>query len=334
MEKESIKLTSAEIGTLWGAYVNGTAIDTVNKYMVSIIENEKIKALLEEAIQIFAQQKEQIVSFIQKDGFPLPTGFNDSDLKKDATRLFTDIFCLHYIHIMSLHGLIGHVTALSSSVNKDLRHFFDSCDNDAKKIYHKSTELLLEMGHFQRDPYFYPEENQELVTTKDFSDGFFGNHRGLAATEIISLSLNLKKAIMSKALSISFSQVTQIQEAREFLEYSVKVADKQIKSLAAILQKDNLPVPMSWETEISNSTAPPFSDKLMMFHMGFLFQTAQTFQGAGLATAMRTDLALEYEKIILKNLTVTKKWFDIMVKYKWLEQPPLSPDRKKIAQDK
>lgn len=137
---------------------------------------------------------------------------------------------------------------------------------------------------------------------------------------------------MSKSLSISFSQVSQIKEVREFLEYSGKVADKQIKSLSGILQKDNLPVPMSWETEITNSTDAPFSDKLMMFHMGFLFQTAQTFQGAGLATAMRTDLAFEYEKVIIENLTVTKKWFNIMVKYNWLEQPPLAPNRKKIAQ--
>ncbi|MFS0862074.1 DUF3231 family protein [Fredinandcohnia sp. 179-A 10B2 NHS] len=332
MEKEDIKLTSAEIGTLWGAYVNGTAIDTVNRYMVSIVENEKIRALFEEAIHVFAQQKEQIVSFIKKDGFPLPNGFNDSDLKSNAKRLFTDIFCLHYLHIMTLHGLIGHVTALSSSVNRDLRYFYDSCDSDAKKLYHKCTELLLELGHFQRDPYFYPEENQELITTKEFTDGFFGRSRRLAATEIISLSLNLKKAVMSKSLSISFSQVSQSKEVREFLEYSGKVADKQIKSLSAILQKDNLPVPMSWETEITNSTETPFSDKLMMFHMGFLFQTAQTFQGAGLATAMRTDLAFEYEKVIIENLTVTKKWFNIMVKYNWLEQPPLAPNRKKIAQ--
>lgn len=149
MEKEDIKLTSAEIGTLWGAYVNGTAIDTVNRYMVSIVENEKIRALFEEAIHIFAQQKEQIVSFIKKDGFPLPNGFNNSDLNLNAKRLFTDIFCLHYLHIMTLHGLIGHVTALTTSVNRDLRHFYDSCDSDAKQLYHKSTELLLNWAIFK-----------------------------------------------------------------------------------------------------------------------------------------------------------------------------------------
>ena len=31
---------------------------------------------------------------------------------------------------------------------------------------------------------------------------------------------------------------------------------------------------------------------------------------------------------------VTKKWFNIMVQNKWLEQPPLAPNRKEIAKKK
>ncbi|WP_257063836.1 DUF3231 family protein, partial [Priestia megaterium] len=46
------------------------------------------------------------------------------------------------------------------------------------------------------------------------------------------------------------------------------------------------------------------------------------------------DLVAAYESVILKNLMVTKKWFDIMVKNKWLEQPPLAPNRKEITKEK
>ncbi len=46
MDKEELKLTSAEVGTLWGEYVNGTAVHIVNKYMLSIIEDEKINQFL------------------------------------------------------------------------------------------------------------------------------------------------------------------------------------------------------------------------------------------------------------------------------------------------
>ena len=331
MDENKLRLTSSEIGTLWGEFINGTLIDVVNRYMGSIIEDEQIKSIFEDAIKTFDKQKQQIVAFIENEGFPVPIGFTDSDLFKGKPRLFTDIFCLNYLHVMTLHGLLGHTTALGVSVRKDLRHFYDSCDNDAKKMYHQTIELLLEKGNFQRDPLFYPTKNPEFVSSQDFSDGFFGKGRKLAATEIISISFNLKKSIMAKTLSIAFSQVAQTKEVRKFLADSEKTADQQIKAFSKIMQADNLPVPKSWETEVTTSTDSPFSDKLMLYHIGFLAQASQNYHGAGLASAMRTDLVAAYESVILKDLMITKKWFNIMVQNKWLEQPPLAPNRTEIA---
>jgi hypothetical protein len=333
MDENKLRLTSSEIGTLWGEFVNGTMIDIVNRHMVSIIEDEQIKAIFEDAIKTFGKQKQQIVTFIENEGFPVPIGFTESDLFQGKQRLFTDIFCLNYLHIMTLHGLLGHSTALGVSVRKDLRYFYDSCDNDAKKMYHQTIELLLEKGSFQRDPLFYPAKNPEYITGQDFADGFFGKGRTLTATEIISISFNLKKSIMAKTLSIAFSQVAQTKEVRKFLTDSEKTADGQIKTFSKIMQSDNLPVPKSWETEVTTSRDSPFSDKLMMYHIGFLFQTAQSYHGVGLASAMRSDLVATYESTILKNLMVTKKWFNIMVQNKWLEQPPLAPNRKEISKE-
>ncbi|RSD28665.1 DUF3231 family protein [Mesobacillus subterraneus] len=332
MDQEKLKLTSSEIGSLWGEYVNGTMTDVVNRYMYTIIEDDAIKAIFEEAINIFERQKKQIAIFFEDEGFPVPIGFNETDLNKGAERLFTDTFCLNYLHIMTLHGLVGHTTALGVSVRKDLRDFYDSCDNDAKKMYHQTIELLLAKGIFQRDPLFYPAANPEFIESEDFIDGLFGRGRNLSATEIISISFNLKKTIMAKTLSIAFSQVAKSSEVRKFLSDSEKTADQQIQTFSKIMHNDNLPVPSSWETEVTTSTVSPFSDKLMLYHTGFLYQAAQVYHGTGLASAMRTDLITTYESIILKNLMVTKSWFDIMEKNRWLEQPPLAPNRKEIAE--
>jgi hypothetical protein len=334
MDTENLKLTSSEIGSLWGEYVNGTAIDVVNRYMYSIIEDEAIKAAFYEALQTFEKQKKQIETFFEKEGFPVPIGFTESDLYLGKQRLFSDAFCLNFLHVITIHGLLGHITSFGISVRKDLREFYDSCDNDAKKMYHQTIELLLEKGLFQRDPLFYAYDQPQFVTSKDFKDGYFGKGRTLSATEIISISFNLKKSIMAKTLSIAFSQVAGSKEVRKFLTDSEKTADGQIKALAKIMQADNLPVPRSLETEVSTSTDSPFSDKLLMYVMGFLFQAAQNYHGAGLASSMRTDLVTTYESIILQNLMVTKNWFDIMVKNRWLEQPPLAPSRTEIAKQK
>ncbi len=69
MDKQDLRLTSAEIGTLWGEYINGTAVDIVNKYMLSIIEDDRIKSLFEEALQLFNNQKKQIKFFLKKTVF-------------------------------------------------------------------------------------------------------------------------------------------------------------------------------------------------------------------------------------------------------------------------
>ena len=65
MDQNKLALTSSEIGTLWGEYVNGTMTDVVNRYMVSTIDDKQIKAIFEEAINTFGQQKKQIVTFIK-----------------------------------------------------------------------------------------------------------------------------------------------------------------------------------------------------------------------------------------------------------------------------
>jgi len=329
-----LALTSSEIGSLWAEYINGTASDIVNKYMYSIIEDKEIKEIFHTAIETFAQQKKEIVDFFVKEGFPVPIGFNDADLFLGKQRLFSDAFCLNYLHIMTIHGILGHNTALCISVRKDLRSFYDSSSAVGNKMYHDTIELLLKKGLFQRDPQYYAYEHPCYITSKDFTDGFFGKGRMLAATEIISISLNLKKSILVKTLSIAFSQIAGSKEVRKFLTNSEKTADGQIRALAKILQADNLPVPKSLETEVTTSTDSPFSDKLILYHMGFLFQAAQNYHGAGLASAMRTDLVATYEKTILQNLLVTKNWFDLMVENKWLEQPPLAPNRKEIAKKK
>lgn len=331
MNYENIKLTSAEIGTLWTEYVNGTMADCVNRYMYSIVEDASIKKVFEDAINIFAKQKQQISQFIKKDGFPVPLGFTDSDINMEAPRLFTDIFCLQYLHIMTLHGLIGHITSLSASTRKDLRKMYDSFDNDGKRMFHQTIELLLDKGKFQRDPLFYPDDDIEIIDNKDFANGLLKTNRTIAATEIVNLSFNIKKNIMAKTLSIAFGQVVQSKEVRKFLEDSQNTADNQIQTLSEILKNDNLPSPSSFETEITTSQVAPFSDKLMLYHIGLLFQVGQVYHGAGLASSMRADLVMTYEKVILKNLAVVKNWFDIMVKNKWLEQPPLAPNRKEIT---
>jgi hypothetical protein len=83
---------------------------------------------------------------------------------------------------------------------------------------------------------------------------------------------------MAKTLSIAFSQGDQIKEERKFLTDS-QTTDGQVKNFSKIMQTDNLPVPKSWEAEVTTSTDSPFSEKLMMYHIGFLFSCTKLSWG-------------------------------------------------------
>jgi hypothetical protein len=83
---------------------------------------------------------------------------------------------------------------------------------------------------------------------------------------------------MTKTLSIAFSQGDQIKEERKFLTDS-QTTDGQVKNFSKIMQTDNLPVPKSWEAEVTTSTDSPFSEKLMMYHIGFLFSCTKLSWG-------------------------------------------------------
>lgn len=107
-------------------------------------------------------------------------------------------------------------------------------------------------------------------------------------------------SIMPKTLSIAFSHVAQSGEVRKFSKDSQDTADSQIKSLNKILKNDNLPSTPSFETEITTSQVSPFSDRLMMYHIGLLYQVGKLYHGCGLETSMKADLLMAYEKVILK----------------------------------
>jgi hypothetical protein len=79
------------------------------------------------------------------------------------------------------------------------------------------------------------------------------------------------------------------------------------------------------ETEITTSTYSSFSGKLIIYHIGLLFQTAQNYHGAGLESAMSTDIVTDYDGTILKNLIVTMKWFNTLeeVKRATGQKPPI-----------
>lgn len=326
-------LTSSEIANLWSQYMNDSLAICVNKHALQVIDDIEIRSIYEKALQLSINHIESVSKILKQENLAVPVGFTDEDVHLEAPRLFSDSFLLYYLYIMSTHGLSGYNLAVATTTRKDIRQHFIQSNTTATELYDQITDVLLSKGIYSRPPYI-PYDHVDLVKSQNFLTGWLGERRPLNAIEINNIFFNLKKSIMGKVIVIGFSQVARDKEVINYLINAADVAQKHIEIFTSVLQEDDLPAPTQWDSDITTSTVAPFSDKLMMYLAGFLFQTAVGYYGAALATSMRPDIATHYARIISEDLKEGEDWANIMIKNGWLEQVPQAPDRKAIAKEK
>jgi hypothetical protein len=333
-QQVGIRLTSSEIAALWTQYMNGSAGFCINKYMIKIIEDIEIRAVFEFALEIGQKQLQTIERFLQEEKYPTPKGFTDDDINLAAPRLYEDAYCLHYLHVMCIHGTHGYSAAITTSTRDDVREYYIWCNQSSTELYNRTLKLLLSKGLYIRTPVISPPDGIDFVESSGFLTGWFGDRRPLNCLEISNISFNLVKSKMTNTLILGFSQVVQSDEVKRFFLNAIEVINDHIQMFESPLTDNDLKVPPSFDELVTNSTTPPFSDKLMMFTTGFLFSVALVYYGIGLSSSMRTDLTAKYLNAIGGDLKVGANWVDIMIKHKWIEQPPQAIDRRALANQK
>jgi len=89
--------------------------------------------------------------------------------------------------------------------------------------------------------------------------------------------------------------------------------------------------PQSWVSEITDSTLPPYSDKLMLFHTVIMVSAGVGYLGAALSVSQRRDIAPEYTYLMADIGRYAEDGAQLLIKKGWLEQPPLAEDRRKLS---
>lgn len=329
--EHSIRLTSTEVASLWTTYQNDTMAICVMRYMLEKVEDSQIKPVFEYALELAKTHIQIITGIFKEENYPIPYGFTDEDVDLTAPRLFSDTYWLKYLHEMTIHGLTGYAIALTTSTRTDIRDFYIQCNISSMELYQKTINVLLSKGLFSRPPYIATPKKADFVEQQSFLTGWFGERRPLNSIEVSNIFFNLKKDLVSRALQIGFSQVAKSKEVREFMSRGADMTFKHIEIFSSILHESDLPSPKHWESEITNSTVPPFSDKLMMYHAEVLVSTAVGFYGAGMAVCMRRDLAVQYQRLITETQKYLEDGANILINNGWMEQTPQADDRKALA---
>jgi hypothetical protein len=330
----NIKLTSAEISNLWNTYMNDSLALCTLKYFQEKVQDAEIKPVIKYALELSQKHINYLTKLFHKENHPVPQGFGDEDVDVNAPALFLDTFYLHYIKQMSRIGVGAHGLALSLAARADIRKFYHECLQEAALLDEKVTTIEQSKGLYIRAPYVLSPTKIEFVEKQSFLGHLIGKQRPLLAIEITHLYANIQTNALGKSLVMGFSQAAQSKEVQEFMVRSRDIASKHIEVLGSVMRESHLKVPMTWDDTVTNSTTPPFSDKLMMFHVGAIVAVGIADYGASLAISMRRDLAAHYVRLTAEIGQIAEDGANIMINNGWMEQPPQAEDRDALAEQK
>ena len=329
--QEKNRLTAPEISNLWAHYLRETLSLRVNQYMLYTVKDPEIHSLFRLAIDRSIKHIDTMKMFFKKEKFPTPNGFTEEDVNLDAPPLFTDMLCLKTLFMMSQHGSNEFSLSHTNSIRKDITAFYFQCNMDAMDLFQRAKELLITKKYYKGPSEYITPKKATIIKDYNYVTNIFGSHRPINSVESGHTYFNLYKTLISKAMILGFTQVAKDPKVRTTLEKAIEAKNKNIKAFSNLLAKENLQIPQSLETEVTDSTVSPFSDKLMLMQAGFLFGVAVTYFNAALIASMRVDIGAHCEKAALESLWAFNRIGKVMIDKQWMEQPPQADARKKLS---
>ncbi|WP_369693607.1 DUF3231 family protein [Lentibacillus sp. CBA3610] len=204
--------------------------------------------------------------------------------------------------------------SFSLSTRADIYRYFAECHKEMTEITRQAKELLLSKGLYDRPPTLETPESYDFVKSQSFLTGYFGERRPLAGTEITNLFANFQRNAFGTVTIIGFSQVAKSKEVRKLLVRGKEISQKHCEVFGSIMKEDDIPVPMTTDTGVTDSTTYTFSDKLIMFYTTSLIALSSGYYGTSMSLSPRRDLGEKYSRLILEILKYSEDGANIMIK--------------------
>ena len=318
----NIRLTASEVSELWMTYLNNSASKCVLSYFKNKTVDGDIRAIVEFALEMSEMHLNAISNVFKTINHPLPYGFKDKDVNVNAEKLFSDEFMLFYLKHMARFSFSNYGEALSVCAREDVRAFFTNCLQSTIQLSNKTDDLLLSKGLYVRAPYIDVPERTEFVHKQSYIHGLLGDKRPINASEITQIYINMQTNYIGKAFAMGLSQTIKDDRVRDFILRGKEIAEKHVAVFSEMLKMEDLPAPMSHDSDVLGSTEPPFSDSLIMFHFTGLNAFSIALYANSMVKIMRTDILASFARLSAEITQYAKDGIDIMIDNEWLEKTP------------
>lgn len=330
----SSRLSSSELASLWSQYINDSLSRCMLRYFIKTVQDKDISGVLQYALELSESHLQKIKEFLTKENYPIPKGFTDEDVTLEAPALFTDTYLIVFIQIMSIHGLTRYAGAIGCAIRDDQRKYFQQVVSETLELHDLATNVLVNKGIISKPPTFNNHQKVEFIKKQNYLTGWLGKRRPISAIEVSGAYLNMQKTMTKLALELGFSQVAQSKDVRKYIERARLICQSHFEILTKMLKEENLHIPRTFESEVTDSTIPPFSDKLMMFFISNLLSSAIGYYGEAMSLCQRRDLAADYAKMITEIGVLAEDGMNLLIENEWMEQPPLATNHEDLAKNK
>jgi hypothetical protein len=325
--EESQPLTTFEMGKLWATYMGNSMSIQILSYFLQHCEDEDIKILLENGLALSKDFTQRIEAYLNKEDFPIPTGFSKDDVNLGAPRLYEDEFYAHYLKYAAKAGLSIYAVAVPLVMREDIREFFLYCNQCTTIFIGQINNVLMGKKLIAKPPIIPTPEGIDKIDNQSYLKGFIGDVRPLQALEIIHLWDNIENNTTSKALLLGFYQIVKDKKIKVLFKRGLDMTDKAVKQYREKLHIEHLQSPEYLDHLVTTSTYPPFSDKLMLFHKVDMFAMKIRSFGNSLAVTARRDIDVLYLRTLINIGAFVDDGVNILIDKGWLESPPKAHER-------
>ena len=219
---------------------------------------------------------------------------------------------------------------------KEVNDVFKLNYDISNKYYMLTTNYLLTKGVLARPPSVTMPKQVEFIENKNYMSGFniFSDKRSLNTIEVGYINGAIEDNIWVMQLLTGFAQVAKESEVKKYFIRGKELAKKTIAELSNVLSQSDIQPPSTWVGKVTDSTSPPFSDKLMMYINSLISTTALGFTALGTSFSMRNDLPIKLGLISKDTFQYAKEGAKIMIKHRWMEEPPQMEDRNQLTKIK
>jgi hypothetical protein len=321
---QNVKLTSAEMASLWNSYINHTHSQCILTYFIAKVEDPEVETTLKNTLQVVENLITTTKQLLTEHNIPIPTGFGSQDVDTTAPKLFSDSLALMYIKNLARVMVSACSLMFTMSTRKDIRSHFHACLAEATKVFGSVSDVLLNKGIYVRPPFIEAPKENDYIESKEYISGnnLFQDRRNLNAVEISHVFGNIEANVIGNAITKGFGQTADREEVRDFMEKSNKLSEKIVNSLTKFLTDSSLPAPMPSDMQVFSSTHAPFSDNFMMYEIGLLMGAGISDYATSISATMRNDVRAFYMDTLTDTAKLAKKAEKLMIAYRWIEQPP------------